>query len=136
MEGSLFTMDNEKGPLPWLPIALGLLIPVTIMADDSPVHSHRCQIKVGSCDFTATASLWFVCCSDEGQLPSTHQRLYQTHSPWLERKVLVQERKGSWSSIVQIEKKVLPQDCCPCPVSLRATSSEPGLDPGAVLKLL
>lgn len=46
MEAALFTMAKGKDPLPWPPIALGLLIPVSIMADDLPVHSHHSQTKM------------------------------------------------------------------------------------------
>lgn len=46
MEAALFTMAKGRAPLPWPTIALGLLIPVSIMADDLPVHSHHSQIKM------------------------------------------------------------------------------------------
>jgi len=45
MEAALFTMAKGKGPLPWPSIASGLLIPLSIMADDLPAHSHHSQIK-------------------------------------------------------------------------------------------
>lgn len=39
-------MAKGKAPLPWIPNALGLLNPASIMADDLPVHSHHSQIKM------------------------------------------------------------------------------------------